>query len=494
MHATSQVRKLTSMPLCALLCGSFGFIRQSEAAVTISSASTQNMTCSGGVCSPTAADAVLNVTDLTTMLASGNVTVNTGSGSLAQQVEDIIVAGSFNWASANSLTLDAYRSVTVDQAVAVNGAGAVALTTNDGGSGGALSFQSGGSISFLGTSNTLAINGSTYTLENSIAALAAAIASNPAGSYALASNYNASQDGTYPESPITTTLTGTVEGLGNTISNLSITHKAGKEGLLGLFESDAEGSTIESIRLTNLDVSDRNGKPDSAHATGGLVGQNTGLLFNDYTEGSVSSVGPVGGLAGVNGTGADNSGTISVSGTSASINGDNTDFVGGLVAVNYGVISECFATGRVKGKRSDIVGGLAGTNDGSGSLGEIENSYSTGKVSSSESSYVGGLLGANYSAAVSSSYSTGHVSAGGGNRALGGFVGVDGGYSIESDYWDTTTSGAKEGTGEGNVSGLTGETTRKLKSGLPSGFDPTVWAESPGINGGLPYLIANPPQ
>ena len=47
-----------------------------HAAVTISSAATSNMSCTSGVCSPTAANAVLNVGDLTTMLASGNVTVN----------------------------------------------------------------------------------------------------------------------------------------------------------------------------------------------------------------------------------------------------------------------------------------------------------------------------------------------------------------------------------------------------------------------------------
>jgi hypothetical protein len=62
-----------------------------HATVTISSAATSNMSCTSGVCSPTAANAVLNVGDLTTMLASGNVTVNTGTGSLAAQVEDIVV-------------------------------------------------------------------------------------------------------------------------------------------------------------------------------------------------------------------------------------------------------------------------------------------------------------------------------------------------------------------------------------------------------------------
>jgi len=41
--------------------------------------------------------------------------------------------------------------------------------------------------------------------------------------------------------------------------------------------------------------------------------------------------------------------------------------------------------------------------------------------------------------------------------------------------------------------GITGLTDAQLKSGLPTGFDPSVWAQSPSINNGYPYLIANPP-
>jgi hypothetical protein len=33
-----------------------------------------------------------------------------------------------------------------------------------------------------------------------------------------------------------------------------------------------------------------------------------------------------------------------------------------------------------------------------------------------------------------------------------------------------------------------------LQSGLPAGFDPAIWAESANMNGGLPYLLANPPS
>jgi hypothetical protein len=60
-----------------------------------------------------------------------------------------------------------------------------------------------------------------------------------------------------------------------------------------------------------------------------------------------------------------------------------------------------------------------------------------------------------------------------------------------------TTSKIKKNQGAGNIAddpGIKGKTTQQLQSGLPKGFDPKIWAENPKINGGLPYLIANPPQ
>jgi hypothetical protein len=44
-----------------------------------------------------------------------------------------------------------------------------------------------------------------------------------------------------------------------------------------------------------------------------------------------------------------------------------------------------------------------------------------------------------------------------------------------------------------NDPGIKGLGNSELTSGLPKGFNPRVWTESPDINGGLPYLIANPP-
>src|SRR5438034_7669877 len=93
----------------------------SHAAVTISSDPTQNMSCSAGVCTPTAKDAVLNSDDLAAMLASSSVQVNTGTGNLATKVQDIIIITGFSWSTGNTLALDAYRSVDVNDSVKVAG-------------------------------------------------------------------------------------------------------------------------------------------------------------------------------------------------------------------------------------------------------------------------------------------------------------------------------------------------------------------------------------
>jgi hypothetical protein len=490
----------------AAMLATLGMTAAARADVTISTDATANMSCTSGVCTPTAKKAVLNVSDLTTMLSSGNVVVNTGMGLLAKQVKDIVVAAGFNWASASSLTLDAYDSVTVNQPVAVNGSGAVVLTTDDGGTKGALSFGKKGGISFLSTSNSVTINGATYTLVNSVAALAHDIAVNPAGAYALASNYDASQDGIYGTAPIPTTLTGTVQGLGNTISHLTIRDHT-KEDQIGLFKTVGPSGTIANLRLANVDFAGLN---KSIKGGGGLAYINEGLLFGDQVsskfggrngccfwgglvavnEGNVvqssadvkiNSPEGAGGLVGTN-----YSGTISFSRASGSIVGSG--LVGGLVGISRADIDESFATTSVTGGDQASAGGLTGENEGS-----IENSYATGVVSGGANSLVGGLDGDAEGGGdtFTTSYSTGAVSGGNGSL-VGGLLGVEG-LEVSDCYWDTTTSGTGNGTGQGNVDGITGLTTQQLQSGLPKGFHPTIWAESPKINGGLPYLVNNPP-
>ena len=41
---------------------------------------------------------------------------------------------------------------------------------------------------------------------------------------------------------------------------------------------------------------------------------------------------------------------------------------------------------------------------------------------------------------------------------------------------------------------IKGLKTETFQSGLPDGFDPAIWGQNKNINGGYPYLIANPPK
>lgn len=508
-----------------------------HAALTISTEATQNVSCSGGVCAATAADAVLNVTDLTNMLTSSALTIQ--SGSLAQ---DIVVNAPFSWTSANALTLDSYHAITVNQPVSDAGPAALTITTNDGGTGGTLFFGAKGSIGFLSTANALTINEQIYKLEANLKNLAFDIARKPAGSFALANAYDARADGLYLLSPITTTLRGTFTGLGNTISKLTIADGGASENV-GLFAVLDTKAHVSSVRLKGEVVRG----PGNGSLVGGLVGTNNGLIDNVSIDGlAAGSVAYVGLLAGINNGGifrsstsgavhgnyagglvGEGGGTIyssqsstKVSGFAAaggleaasggyyvanislsSASGDVTAFgpAGGLVGVSAN-IDTSFATGNVtcrnKQQRYMIAGGLIGEAISQYPT-TVSDSYATGTVKTADADNTddaGGLVGY-ASVALATSYSTGRLSKSE-TAIVGGSVGVinrkQGGKAIDI-YWDRGTAHTHKGVGDGPKKGVMGLTDAELKSDLPAGFDPNVWAEDPNINNGYPYLIANPP-
>jgi hypothetical protein len=465
-----------------------------HADVVISSAATSNMSCTAGVCLPTAKNAILNAGDLETLLASGNVEVTTtGSG---VQADSIVVGTALSWSDPSALTLDAYQTVQVENPVYVTGQGGLSVTTNDGGQGGYFGFGAKGHVTFANLSNSLTINGAPYTLVGDIATLAADVAANPSGSYALAASYNASKDGTYTTAPVATTLTGSLNGLGNEISHLSISDP--NYDNVGLFAEMGMGGVISSIRVINVSIKGGMGN------AGGLVGENLGTISNALATGSITLVGQIyeasyflGGLVGFSYTSA------GIFMSSANIRIEGSDYskgqaiVGGLAGASEGTISQSYARGTVFTGSTGFVGGLTG---GSGNAtATITQSYADVKVSGVGAAGLGGLVGDNASS-ILQSYSIGalkhlvhpHPSA-------GGVIGEDDAPgSSKDDYWDTTTSkiqGKDHGAGRPRHDpGITGLTTAQFQSGLPNGFDPTVWSEDPNINNGLPYLINNPPQ
>jgi filamentous hemagglutinin family protein len=218
-------------------------------------------------------------------------------------------------------------------------------------------------------------------------------------------------------------------------------------------------------------------------------------ITNSRASGNVSGDNTVGGLVGYY-TGGYNTVTNGISNSSASGNVEGQGQVGGLVGYHttYGGIRDSFATGNVKGlgNSSDkALGGLVGefqTSHTGAGVGVVTRSYASGGVSlastlsftSGTDVYAGGLIGTlrgsstsataltdSYATgavtmgaaslgnlraaglvgqavgAVTRTYSTGAVSATGGNtRVVGGLVAVRNASSaVTSSYWATDTSG-----------------------------------------------------
>ncbi|MGD0142967.1 MAG: filamentous hemagglutinin N-terminal domain-containing protein [Rhizomicrobium sp.] len=357
-----------------------------------------------------------------------------GAGKQTSGAGDIIVASALSWNTTATLTLDSYHSIDIDAPITISGAGGFVLQYNGAATDGILSFGLGskgfaGNVSYGPTDNggTLSINGTPYTLIYSVSDLQN-INANLRGNYALAGSINAS--GATNWTPIGTDgpgdiansgngFSGTFEGLGNGISNLSV--NTGADNYAGLF-----GYSSGIIR----DVGVVAGSVNGYAYVGVLAGNSAGAIDSAYATGTVTGHFYVGGLAG------SNEGQIGSSFAGASVTG-GTD-VGGLVGDNLDTggenqtITNSYATGTVSGTTD--VGGLVGSNyaTSSGSV-MIAGSYATGAVTGVSlpgdgAEDIGGLVGGNYhtgagNAVISDSYATGSVEADGITAGLAGLVG-----------------------------------------------------------------------
>jgi hypothetical protein len=458
-----------------------------RASVEISSKPTHNMSCVGGVCTPTAKNATLNVDDLAGMLSTGDVTVTT-----KKKGPSIALSASLTWTSAHRLTLDARRDVSIDAPIVVGGPGGVTIMTDNNGFGGDWALGHRASITFQDLGGSLVINGKTYALVGDLASLAAAIAQNPSGQYALADNYDASADGTYTSWPVETTFTGAFSGLGHAIDKLKISGQ-GLPGIALFFETEEGTTMIRDLGVTNADFT-AVGTGD-AQGTGIIVGEGLGgKILQCWTTGNLTlkkdKQSYVGGLVGYNGD------TIMLSWSSVRIKASHST-VGGLAGTNesfFGFVDQSYFHGSVTGAKA---GGLVGDDEGSTSHGYAMGSV-TGTSAASGVSAIYGNQNVNHS--LEQTYSTALTTVGSGG-VLGGVIGSDldsGDSGIVENYWDLDTTGVSDPSqGAGNKPndpGLTGLSDAQLKSALPSGFDPNVWGQSVSINNGYPYLLANPPQ
>lgn len=487
-----------------------------RANVVISSRPTANMNCGDGFCQPTAARAVLNAGDLETFVSEyGNFRVmTTGRG---VEATNIVVSAPLATPDSTSFILDALGAITVNAPVAIGGGTAeLELQSGAGGELGQISFGPRGHITFGSTADLFDINGAVFQLFDSLPALASAIATeNGAGFYVLVKSYDAERDGTYHSWAIGTTFTGYFEALGNAISHVKIDGSGGNVGLFAATSNSGGFGVIRNLRLEDVSVRGGGGSVGGLAGTvGGTVSQSS--VSGRVTDTAVSEVN--GGLAGTV------YGSVVSSWSAAKVKGGNVNnAVGGLVGENYGTISNSHATGAVTG--GGDIGGLVGANEDSSptiagsfasgaittsgggngasagglvgsNFGIVTNSYAIGSVIDTGDGHVlgdlGGLVG--FGCGATASYAAGAL-AGPASDQIGGVVGFDQGAGGCSDaYWNVTTSGVSQGAGNiVNDPGITGLTSKQLRSGLPAGFAKSIWNETAGINRGFPWLIANPP-
>ncbi|KMO24877.1 hypothetical protein VP06_33170, partial [Methylobacterium aquaticum] len=159
--------------------GRFGTLLLDPYSITITNGSDANGGFDGA--SPTSTytptgTSVISATTLQAQLATANVVVSTGgAGSPGTDAGDITVAAPVSWSSNSVLTLQAYHSIAVNANLTVAGGGGLVLTTNNGGTGGTLTFAQGASATFQSNANqasqSLTINGQAYTLIRSMADL-----------------------------------------------------------------------------------------------------------------------------------------------------------------------------------------------------------------------------------------------------------------------------------------------------------------------------------
>jgi filamentous hemagglutinin family protein len=394
---------------------------------------------------------------------SGTLSFKTLSGDLSLGT-DLSVSG------ATALTLDGYQNLYINANLVASGTNAVTLNANNAGAGisGDYSFLQGKSLAFTNTAGagqSLTINGNAYTLLYSYSDLKTQVELH-SGNFALAKGLDFTS--TPFTSQVVSEVDGTLTGLGNTITGLTI-NGTGNDNV-ALFGSVAGSGTVRDLGLNG-------GVIYGHYYSAPLVGENFGLVKNDWSSVDAHVTYRSGGLVGHNqGTILNSHATGAV--TSLGSNGGVSD-MGGLVGWNdFGTVSQSYATGTVTGT-FNTTGGLVAFND----HGTVTDSFATGGVFGND--YAGGLVGFAVGGTISTSYSTGYVNA---TTHGGGLIGHTDGTTVTDSYWDTTTSGTNTGVGDPtNGSGTpTGMTRSALQNGsLPTNFSSSVWAVGSGL---YPYL------
>ncbi|PWV95613.1 filamentous hemagglutinin family protein [Hoeflea marina] len=474
-----------------------------------------------------------------TGLASGNVTVSTYNGGAGAEPGNITVDAAMSW-DAHVLTLRADNDIAINASLTSSGTTASdGLVLQYGQTTGTGSYTINAPVNLASGSLFQTKSGTdaavTWTVLTGLGAEGSTsgadlqgISGNLSGHFVLGADIDASAtagwNGGAGFDPLgnagaiilgdpSTNFTGSLDGLGHTISGLTINRPG--EGFVGLF-GVANGAPIRNLGLVGSSIVGN-------YDVGGLAGHLSDTeISNVYSIGTVSGISRVGGLVGFGRStfsnvhsagsvtaanwdaggliGAADSGTRVINSHSTAAVTAGVSTAGGLIGETQATeIVNSYATGAVSGAVS--TGGLVGHAHNATS---IDGSYASGTVAGSEN--VGGLVGWLENSRITQSYATGSVS---GDTIVGGLVGraedhgtnvtgianayatglVSGTESggligqvyvsdptssveIADSFWDMDTTGQSAGCGSGDCTGATGlSTAGALTQAAYAGFD-----------------------
>lgn len=286
------------------------------------------------------------------------------------------------------------------------------------------------------------------------------------------------------DDPANRPFTGSFDGDGHTVRNLSISRPTMTDIGLGLF-GFVDGGEIRDLVLKDVDI----------EGEGGFSGALVGLLVN----GDVRNVRATGRVVETSGIGEDGAGGLvgwathsaTISDSVSGVTVEGTNIAGGLVGAlrHSATLTGSYATGDVYGQAA--AGGLAGAMDTGAS---ITNAYALGDVDGLQRN--GGLIGwlGDEEPGVTNTYAVGAVS---GADSSGGLIGeMDASATVTASYYNSETTGQADDVGKGEP-----RTTAELRAGMAYApgetydgwFDEDApWAIDEGFNGGYPYLTALP--
>lgn len=317
-------------------------------------------------------------------------------------------------------------------------------------------------------------------------------------------------------------------GMVNTAISVTAAH-AYAGGIAGYDDSSSTISNCSNTGVVNA-ISDSRAASlkTSVSSAGGIVGKSssTTTYNNCYNKGEINATTSIlasGSLAcgaeagGITGGGFS---TISNCYNTGKVNVTNSSSFtdSALVVVHAGgiagsslsttsqesTINKCYNTGEINATNSVVVGsnsdrlfvhsgGIVGS---SSEPTLISNSYNTGNVTATAifdtNAYAGGIAGSNVSSRISNCYNIGTIKAIAPSAYTGGIIGVnDSGYINDSYYLSNIVNAVGLERYDGmtliNVKALS-STQMKQQSSF-TGFDfANVWAISPSINNGYPYL------